>query len=268
MKLAISVSSEFDWETLLNEYDGREWGSFLASTLRLHAHAHMCVYMWEGKKGKKNTVASERETSKNMIRKAEYMVHSMTASKRVQVWVPGGSGCSEPHWEAETGRRWGEESIGVLILPAKATALKHRPWNRNGASTLEEQLQACGGLCRSLEGLWVFWDGITRLSAGASWFGIAQWDSYTFDSVGNFELDTLYKAPSTILFRIQWMQVTGPGLGPNWEMWMGGRERMRQVLSPVTVLWGPCFYFGKWNTDRQQITCVESGIPPFALNTV
>lgn len=179
------------------------------------------------------------------------MVHSMTASKQVQVWVTGGSGCSEPHWEAETGRRWGEESIGVLILPAKATALKHRLWNRNGASTLEEQLQACGGLCRSLEGLWVFWDGITRLSAGASWFGIAQWDSYTFDSVGNFELDTLYKAPSTILFRIQWMPVTGPGLGPNWEMWMGGRERMRQVLSPVTVLWGPCFYFGKWNTERQ-----------------
>lgn len=45
MKLAISVSSEFDCETLLNEYDGREWGSFLASTLSLHAHAHMCVYM-------------------------------------------------------------------------------------------------------------------------------------------------------------------------------------------------------------------------------
>lgn len=33
----------------------------------------------------------------------------------------------------------------MLILPAKATALKHRLWNRNGASTLEEQLQACGG---------------------------------------------------------------------------------------------------------------------------
>lgn len=57
---------------------------------------HVCIHV-RREKGKKNTVASERETSKNMIRKAEYMVHSMTASKRVQVWVTGGSGCSEPH---------------------------------------------------------------------------------------------------------------------------------------------------------------------------
>lgn len=34
-------------------------------------------------KGEKNTLASERETSKNMIRKAKYMVHSMTASNLV-----------------------------------------------------------------------------------------------------------------------------------------------------------------------------------------
>lgn len=45
--------------------------------------------------------------------------------------------------------------MGVLSLPAEAIILKHRPRNRNGASILEEQLQACGGLCRSLEGLWV-----------------------------------------------------------------------------------------------------------------
>lgn len=39
--------------------------------------------------------------------------------------------------------------MGELILPAKATVLKHRPWSRNGASAVEEQLQAYGGLCWS-----------------------------------------------------------------------------------------------------------------------
>lgn len=108
-------------------------------------------------------MVSERETSKNMIRKAGYMVHSMMGGSSGKLARSIGLG---GRWQqllraplrrqqSETVRRQGEESMRVLILPAEATVLKHRPHNRNGASTWEEQLQACGGLCRSLEGLWV-----------------------------------------------------------------------------------------------------------------
>lgn len=77
--------------------------------------------------------------------------------------------------------------MGELILPAKATVLKHRPRSRNGASAVEEQLQACGGLCWSWKDFGKAGSrGFLQEGPGLAFILPAKHDSNTSESVGNF----------------------------------------------------------------------------------